>query len=396
MAESLYDVLGVSNTASEDQIKDAYKKMSLKYHPDRNRSEDAKEKFQKIAHAKDILLDEKKRAIYDKYGEEGLNGGGIDPMDMFFGKDAGVFENMFGFGTKNKRKQPSYTKMKVNITLEKFLKGGTFDLKFQRKVKCDSCEATGHKDKMPHKCTTCNGEGIAIKTLRRGNMIQQFQELCDDCSGTGNDKKNDNLKCGDCDGNGSLVKEQELSVKIPKTYPPKPQIFPKKGTWETDCYTDLAIIFNVKITDPNYTINGEGKLCYNMEINLSDVICGFSKLLEHPSGNSINIVSKEGYVINPNMQYILRNLGFPKGETTFDDMILSFTVKYPSRINLDTSKKLTFSNLSNALGSQKGFNYVGISDRVIHLEEVSSVDPEEYNYDQDSGAKEETTSCAQQ
>ncbi|KAG8012666.1 DnaJ-like protein subfamily A member 4 [Nibea albiflora] len=166
-----YDLLGVSPKASVDEIKKAYRKLALKYHPDKNPAEG--DKFKHISQAYEVLSDPQKRELYDQGGEQAIKEGGMggrsSPMDIF---------NMF-FGGKNVVHQ-------LGVTLEEMYKGTTRKLGLQKNVICEKCDGYGGKKGALEKCSNCKGKGVQIKVQQIGpGMIQQIQSMCQDCQGQG-------------------------------------------------------------------------------------------------------------------------------------------------------------------------------------------------------------------
>merc|ERR1719253_2173544 len=165
----LYEVLGVSKNESPDAIKKAYRKLAVKNHPDKGGDP---EKFKEIQKAFDVLGDERKREIYDQYGEEGLENGG--------GGGGDIFDVLSGRG--GRRRQQGVKKGEnmvhpLKVALEQIYKGSARTLRLTRKVI--------DKDKGVETCSDCGGRGAKIQTIRMGRMIQQVQKVCDTCGGNG-------------------------------------------------------------------------------------------------------------------------------------------------------------------------------------------------------------------
>lgn len=228
MAKDYYEVLGVEKTADDAAIKKAYRKLAMKYHPDRNPdNKEAEEKFKEIGEAYEVLSDADKRAAYDRLGHEAFKNGGMggpgggaggfggftDPMDIF----AQMFGGMggsFGFGGRQRQASPSRPgsdlRYDVDITLEEAARGCDKVLEIERLVPCDSCGATGSKDgKSGYKqCATCHGSGVV--TRQNGFFVQQ--STCPTCHGAGQTISN---PCSKCRGEGRVHKDVKITLHIP-------------------------------------------------------------------------------------------------------------------------------------------------------------------------------------
>jgi molecular chaperone DnaJ len=226
MAEDFYNLLGVARNATDAEIKAAYRKLALKYHPDRNSgNKDAEEKFRAINSAYEVLSDPKKRQIYDQYGEAGISGaggfpgaggfggGGVPPdMHEVFGD---LFEQFFGAGGaragggRRGVRRGGDLKYEVEISLEDAFKGVRMPLHFERVAACGVCGGTGARPGSTMKrCPTCRGAG-------RVQFAQGFfsmTQTCPDCGGSGERIEN---PCRDCRGAGRVRKMADLAVKVP-------------------------------------------------------------------------------------------------------------------------------------------------------------------------------------
>lgn len=229
-----YEVLGIDKGASDDDIKKAFKKAAMKYHPDRfaNASEaekkDAEEKFKEINEAYQVLSDSQKKQQYDQFGHAafeqggaGFNGfnsgaGGFDFGDIFgdiFG--GGNFEGFSGFGDSSRRSyvEPGNDlRYNLEITLEEAAKGVEKTIKYKRTGKCEYCHGTGAEDDKMKTCPTCKGQGT-VKTQQRTILgVMQSQSVCPDCHGTG---KIPEKKCKHCHGTGTAKETIEKKINVP-------------------------------------------------------------------------------------------------------------------------------------------------------------------------------------
>ncbi|AYA64055.1 molecular chaperone DnaJ [Alteromonas sp. RKMC-009] len=212
-----YEVLGVDKGAGERDIKKAYKKLAMKYHPDRTQGDKAlEEKFKEIQEAYEVLTDSQKRAAYDQYGHAGVDpnrggagfGGGADFGDIF----GDVFGDIFGGGRggrQSRARQGADLRYNLELSLEEAVRGKEVEIRVPTLVECDSCHGSGaKKGTSPTTCPTCHGNGQV--QMRQGFFA--VQQTCPTCSGRG---KIISDPCNACHGHGRKEKTKTLSVKIP-------------------------------------------------------------------------------------------------------------------------------------------------------------------------------------
>lgn len=226
-----YEVLGVDKKATADEIKKAYRKKAIQYHPDRNPGDkEAEEKFKEAAEAYDVLSNPDKRARYDQYGPSmgpqgfggggGFSGGGMSMDDIFsqFGDifGGGGFSGFGGFGGGGRGRsvnRGSDLRINVKVTLKDVVHGVTKKFKINRYVACDHCHGTGAKDGTAfHTCATCHGTGVVTRMQRTILGTMQTQSPCPDCHGEG---KVISEQCPHCHGEGVERKEEIVTVNIP-------------------------------------------------------------------------------------------------------------------------------------------------------------------------------------
>ena len=220
--QDYYETLEVSKTATAEEIKKSYRKLAMKYHPDRNAGNpEAEAKFKEINEAYEILKDEQKRAAYDRYGHAAFEqGGGANPFDFNFGGAGGfadifseVFSDFMGGGQSRHKASAAQNgddlRYDLEITLEEAYTGLEKNISFNTTKGCETCHTHGTKDgKEAPQCPTCQGSGH----VRRQHGFMIMDTPCPDCHGTGR-KVTD--KCPDCHGNGFTNFKKELKVKIP-------------------------------------------------------------------------------------------------------------------------------------------------------------------------------------
>ncbi|HEY9479461.1 MAG TPA: molecular chaperone DnaJ [Gemmatimonadaceae bacterium] len=219
-----YSVLGVSPTASDDEIKKSYRKLAMQYHPDRNGgAKESEERFKEITEAYDVLRDPSKRAAFDRFGEAGLRGGGggfhhvdlSEALGIFmrdFGGFAG-FEEMFGGRARGGPRTGSDIKVTVPLTLEEVATGIEKEIKLKLLDPCDACEGTGAEaGTRPTRCATCAGTGEVRRAQR--SFFGQFVSVapCPTCAGQG---RTIDAPCKRCKGEGRVRAERSITVQIP-------------------------------------------------------------------------------------------------------------------------------------------------------------------------------------
>ncbi len=223
-----YEVLGVEKNANADEIKKAYRKAAIKYHPDKNPGDkEAEEKFKEAAEAYDVLSNPDKRARYDRYGHAGMSGaaggggfegfGGFSSMEDIFSQFGDIFGGHFGGGFGGQRgqrvNQGSDIRVKVKLTLQEISAGTTKKLKITKMIACDKCGGTGAKDANAYStCSTCHGSGYITQVQNSFFGRVQTQSVCPTCGGSG---RTITTPCDKCHGEGTLRGEEVVEIKIP-------------------------------------------------------------------------------------------------------------------------------------------------------------------------------------
>ncbi len=297
MARDYYEVLGVPKDADSDTLRKAYRKLAMKYHPDRNpENAAAEDKFKEAAEAYDVLNDTDKRARYDRFGHAGVNGqagfgggpgGGMtmeDIMSQFgdmFGDGGGAFGSFFGGGAGGgARRQPrgergSNLRIKVPLTLEEIAEGVIKRIKVKRQRECDVCDGSGAKDESSvETCKTCNGAGVVRQV--RSTFIGQMATTttCPTCSGTGTQIK---AVCPNCKGDGRVYGEDTIEVNIPAGVEEGMQLSMRgKGNAGRRGGPPGDLLINIQ-EKPHDELQRDGqKLIYDLYLNFADAALGTS------------------------------------------------------------------------------------------------------------------------
>lgn len=291
-----YDLLGVAKTASDGDIKKAYRKRAMELHPDRNPSPDAEARFKELTEAYEVLKDPDKRARYDRYGKAGLGGtggqpgyGGFHHVDLaealnIFMRDFGGFESMFGGGGgQRSERRGQDIRVSVKISLQEVALGAKRTIKLKTLERCDTCAGTGaKKGTRPTPCGTCGGSGEVRRAAR--SMFGQFVSVspCPTCSGEGAVITN---PCDDCRGEGRVRADKTVQVEIPA------------GVTENNYLTlrgngavgprgappgDLLVMIEVK-DDERFERDGDN-LIVDLPLSFSQAALGHSVMLPTPYG----------------------------------------------------------------------------------------------------------------
>lgn len=214
-----YEILGVDRSASQDDIKQAYRKLALKFHPDRNAGDkEAESRFKEISQAYDVLSDPEKRGPYDQFGHEGLRGFATRDFGSFedifsafsdiFG-DEGLFGDLFGIGRRPRRRKGASLRVEMEISFEEAASGCEKMIQLVRREACGKCGGSGAKPgTSPEACGACGGRGAVMRSAG----LFSVQQACGRCEGTGRIVRE---PCGTCRGAGITREKPEIAIKIP-------------------------------------------------------------------------------------------------------------------------------------------------------------------------------------
>ncbi|WP_088323019.1 molecular chaperone DnaJ [Polaribacter tangerinus] len=338
--QDYYEILGISKNASQAEIKKAYRKMAIKYHPDKNPDDKvAEENFKKAAEAYEILSDENKKARYDQYGHAafdgpqgggGFGGGGMNMDDIFSqfgdifggGGFGGGFGGFGGGGQRQARVKGSNMRIRVKLTLEEIAKGVEKKVKVRRKV-----QANGVSYKT---CATCNGSGQQMRVTNTILGRMQTATTCSTCSGAGETMSS---KPNGADAQGLIVKEETVSINIPAGVSEGVQL--KVGGKGNDAPGKNAISGDLLVLIeeiPHQTLKREGtNIHYDLYINFSEAVLGASKEVDTVSGKvkiKIEPGTQSGKILR------LKGKGLPSIERYgTGDFLIHINVWTPKELN---------------------------------------------------------------
>lgn len=360
-----YDILGVAPTATDDQLKKSYRKLALKFHPDKN--PEGGEKFKEISQAYEVLSDEKKRKLYDQGGEQALKEGGIGGE---FHSPFDIFDMFFGGG---RRRQPGEkqrgrdTVHQIKVTLEDLYNATMRQLSVQRNVICSGCNGIGGKEGSVEKCKTCQGTGIFVKLRQIGpGMVQQIQQPCHECGQTG-EKIKEKDRCKKCSGK-KIVKEK----KILECHVDKGMRDGQKVTFKGEADQapniepgDIVIVLDEQEHDV-FKRNGSD-LIMNIDITLVEALCGFQRTVKTLDGRTLLLTSHPGEVVKPGELKCVLGEGMPIYRNPMEkgSLVVKFDVKFPEN-NWVAQEKLV--NLEKLLPKREEYIISDISE-AVHIED---------------------------
>lgn len=340
--EDYYEILGVPRNASKEEIKRAYRRLALKYHPDRNKSPEAEEMFKKISEAYAVLSDDEKRRIYDMYGKAGLQGQYAGAEDIFrgsrsvfeeifrdlgFGDFESIFERFFGgFGWRPREREPIASLVDVEVTLEEVFHGGEKRIDLRLRDVCRSCGGTGAEAGGLEVCPTCGGSGKKVTQRNVGFAFFTTVTVCNTCGGSGKVVKR---RCNVCGGRGYVEVVDSISFPIPRGVE-EGEVIVLRGRGDLDPEAgrrgDLHIRFKIK---PHPVFRREGSdLVLEIPVSPSEAVVG----------RKIRFRTLDGYEevkLNPNSIHqpiILRGRGMPRRNGGRGDLLVYLRIKIPDKL----------------------------------------------------------------
>jgi len=355
-----YEVLEVSKTATADEIKKAYRKKAIQYHPDKNPGDkEAEEKFKEAAEAYEVLSDPQKRQRYDQFGHAGMggaggfSGGGFSMEDVFsqfgdlfeswgMGGNMGGFSSFFGGGSRGPRvRRGTDLRVKVRLTLEEINSGVEKKIKVRKLVQCPSCNGSGSADgSTGDTCPTCHGSGRVVRAQRGIFGMMQVQEECPTCHGEGKVIRN---KCTNCQGEGVVRDEEIVTIKIPAGVSGGMQI-PIQGKGNAaprgGVPGDLLVLIEEE-EHPNLIREGSD-LVYNLLLDMPTAILGGQVRIPTLTGD-VKITIAPG--TQPGKVLRMRGKGLPQidqyaRQYGTGDLLINVGVYVPERLNKEEKEMI--------------------------------------------------------
>ena len=348
MAKEYYEVLGVSEDASQDEIKKSYREKAKKYHPDSNKDTADEEKFKKINKAYDVLSDEDKRKKYDRFGKQGVQGSSSRGKRRASANFQDIFEQIFGGGGGRRRREAQGENLKVQttISLEEAYKGVEKTFKVSRKSECSECDGSGAENGKTSTCSNCNGQG-KVEQVRRTPLGRARQVTeCPECNGTGDIPE---TKCSECNGSGITETEEEITVDIPEGVKDgqRLRVTGKGHTARNGNSGDLYVFVTV---EPHESLERkETDLYTTVKIGVGDAALGTEVEVPHPE-STISVDIPAG--TQPGQVMRVSGKGMPSGWGS-GDLFVKVDVDIPQ--DLTEEQKEVMEELRETESNEKGF-----------------------------------------
>ncbi len=350
-----YEILGVSKTATQDEIKKAYRKIALANHPDTHPNDKAaEERFKEASEAYEILSDEKKRRNYDQFGFAGVDGGAAaggfnnvyrDFSDIF-GSSGGfsdIFESFFGGGARRggQRQGRAGSSLRYELTIDfnEAVTGCKKEISFAHKVKCETCSGTGGTGRRT--CPTCHGSG----QVARGNGFFQVASTCPTCQGSGTIVDN---PCATCHGTGTTRKSEKLMVTIPAGVETGSRLTLRgKGDAGENGGPDGDLYIVITVRDDKYFVRDEQDVYLQIPISYSQAVLGTDILVPTIDGTEVKVAIPAGTQSGKILR--LKGKGFPYvNSTQRGNMYIKIVVDVPKHLSLKAKRLIK--DLSLELG----------------------------------------------
>mgnify|MGYP002623563912 CR=1 FL=1 len=350
-----YEVLGVAKTASEDEIKKAYRQIAIKYHPDRNPGDkQAEEKFKEAAEAYNVLHDPQKRQQYDQFGFNGpMGSGGFDGfggasmnMDDIFSMFGDIFggHGFSGFRSRGGRTQQQHRgsdlRLKVRLTLQEVNLGVTKKFKLKKDVPCQHCHGTGAENGSGREnCPTCHGSGVITHTTQSIFGMMQTQGVCPTCQGEGQVVKN---KCHQCDGTGVVKGEEVVEINIPAGVAQGMVVnVPGKGNagMHNGINGDIQVYIDEEENDT--FIRDDNDLIYNLLLDFPTAALGGEVDIPTIEGKTLKVKIESG--TQPGKTMRLRGKGLPAVQGYGNgrgDLVVNISVYVPKTLSREERKMM--------------------------------------------------------
>jgi molecular chaperone DnaJ len=353
-----YSVLGVSKNASKSEIKSAYRKLARSYHPDVNKEPGAEQKFKDISNAYEVLSDDEKRSLYDRYGEAGLGSAGAGPGDFSnpFDLFETLFDNMGGMGgsrgSRSRAQEGEDQIYNLVLNFKEAVFGVEKEIDITRLETCATCDGSGAKPgTRANKCSTCGGQGQVISSARTPLGVFQQVMTCSSCGGSGEIS----TPCGSCSGDGRVRKSKKISLKVPAGVDGGSRLRVRSegnAGRRGGPPGDLFVIIDI-LADPVLK-RDDTNILYTCKVSYIDAILGTTKKVPTVDGE-VDLKIPAG--TQPGTTLVMAKKGVPvlNKSNMRGDQLVRVQVEIPKRLSGDERKLIEeLSNLNKTKATPSG------------------------------------------
>jgi molecular chaperone DnaJ len=353
-----YEVLGVSKDASDDDIKRAFRKHALKYHPDRNAGDkDAERLFKECADAYAVLSDRQKRARYDQFGHAGVEvggGGGFANMDDIFaafgdlfGGGGGIFDQFFGGGARSRGRRGASLRVDLQLTLEEVLTGAKKTIEITRHEECDNCGGNGAKPgSAPQRCDLCGGAGQVM----RSQGFFSIRQPCPKCQGRGNVVTD---PCAKCRGRGVRPRKKPIEISIPAGIAEgHVERIPGQGEAGEQGAPPGDLVVVIHVLPHEIFVRSGDDLLAQLKVTFRQAVVGDSVEMKSLSGETVVLKIPPG--THPGERLRIRGYGLPRADGYGrGNLMVQVQIEVPAKVTAEQARLLEqFEELDDQKGKK--------------------------------------------
>jgi len=335
--EKLYSLLGVDKHASDKDIKQAYKKLAMKHHPDRGGDET---KFKEISKAYEVLSSPEKRQAYDQFGEAGLDGmdqGGGPTPDPF-----DLFSQIFGFkpggGQARQRPRTPDSQYELQLSLEELYAGTKRSIAFNREVLCPTCDGKGGHERS--QCSKCNGNGRVVYMQQMGAFVQHMEAACAPCGGKGYVIPPHKI-CKTCHGKCTIKEKKHFDIQVESGVEDGTEFRFRGQSDDQPGHETGDVVIIIREKQHSVFSRQKDNLVMRKKISLAEALCGFQITTTFLDGEELVIRSSPGQVVRPGDVMSIEGKGMPRkhGQST-GNLYLSFDIEFPDSLAAEQQKQI--------------------------------------------------------
>lgn len=335
-----YEVLGVDRGADEKALKNAFRRLARRYHPDRSDEPDAEDRFKEIQEAYAVLSDPQKRAQYDRFGHDGpgmggFGGGGINISDLFGGSD--IFSAFFGGGGTSERGRGADMVYHHTVRFEDVMNGSEEQVELDLPTSCLPCEGTGAEGALLDSCDACGGRGVTSRVVQMGPFQTRQDRACSMCNGRGRTPR---ASCGSCRGRGRVDRSTTLRFNIPPGAEDGTRLRLRgKGEPGRDGQAAGDLFVEIDVAPHAWFERNRNDLIMSLPLGFADLALGTKVTLDHVDGSPLEIIVPRGSSSGETIEIPRRGLPRLRGGGR-GDVIVLLKLHMPATLSKSTKRAL--------------------------------------------------------